>query len=91
MMTQARSWFRENQTLVYFLIAQAIAIGAAGISVISYMVRLEARVATLETRRSPHLGVIDNRLTVLESKTTDNKEAIDRIVAVMTKRLNDNR
>jgi hypothetical protein len=91
MMTQARSWFRENQTLVYFLIAQAIAIGAAGISVISYMVRLEARVATLETRGSPHLGVIDNRLTVLESKTTDNKEAIDRIVAVMTKRLNDNR
>jgi hypothetical protein len=82
-----KSWFHDNQTLVYFLIAQAIAIGAAVLSITAYMVRLETRVVTLETRGSPHLAVIDNRLTVLESKTTDNKEAIDRIVAVMTKEL----
>jgi chaperonin cofactor prefoldin len=50
-------------------------------------VRLETRVSTLETRGSPHLSTIDNRLTVLESQTKDNKEAIDRIVAIMTKRL----
>jgi hypothetical protein len=87
MMTTARSWLKENQTLVYFLIAQGIAIGATVLSMTAYMVRLETRVSTLETRGSPHLGVIDNRLTVLESKTTDNKEAIDRIVAVMTKEL----
>jgi uncharacterized coiled-coil protein SlyX len=85
-----RGWFRENQTLVYFLVAQAIAIGAASISIIAYSVRLETRVTTLEVRGSPHLAIIDNRLTVLESKTTDNKEAIDRIVAVMTKKLNVN-
>lgn len=87
MMTTARSWFKENQTLVYFLIAQAIAIGAAVLSMTAYMVRLETRVATLETRGSPHLAVIDNRLTVLESQTRDNKEAIDRIIAVMTREL----
>jgi hypothetical protein len=87
MMTTARSWLKENQTLVYFLIAQGIAIGATVLSMTAYMVRLETRVNTLEVRGSPHLGVIDNRLTVLESKTTDNKEAIDRIVGVMTKEL----
>ena len=87
MMADARSWFRENQTLVYFLVAQAIAFSAAVLSVTAYMVRLETRVNTLETRGSPHLNVIDNRLTVLESQTKDNKEGIDRIVAVMTKEL----
>jgi hypothetical protein len=87
MMTAARSWFRENQTLVYFLVAQAVAIGAAGLSVTAYMVRLETRVNTLEVRGSPHLGDINNRLTVLESKTTENKRSIDRVVDVMTKEL----
>jgi hypothetical protein len=82
-----RAWFKENQTLVYFLVAQAIAIGAAGVSIIAYSVRLETRVTTLEVRGSPHLAVIDNRLTVLESQTRDNKEAIDRIIAVMTREL----
>jgi hypothetical protein len=87
MMTEARSWFRDNQTLVYFLVAQAIAIGAAGLSVTAYMVRLETRVSTLEVRGSPHLNDINNRLTVLESKTTENKRSVDRIVDVMTKEL----
>jgi exopolysaccharide biosynthesis protein len=90
LLQSGRGWFRENQTLVYFLVAQAIAIGAASISIIAYSVRLETRVTTLEVRGSPHLAVIDNRLTVLESQTRDNKEAIDRIVAVMTKKLNVN-
>jgi hypothetical protein len=87
MMTTARSWLKENATLVYFLIAQAIAIGAAVLSITAYMVRLETRVNTLEVRGSPHLNVIDNRLTVLESTTKDNKRSIDRIVDVMTKEL----
>lgn len=87
MMTIVRSWFKDNQTLVYFLIAQALAIGAAVLSVTAYMVRLETRVNTLEVRGSPHLAVIDNRLTVLESTTRDNKRSVDRIVDVMTKEL----
>ena len=86
-MTSARTWFKENATLVYFLIAQAIAIGAAVLSITAYSVRLETRVATLETRGSPHLAIIDNRLTVLESQTENNKESIDRIKDIMTKDL----
>jgi hypothetical protein len=89
-MTDLKAWVRANATLVYFLIAQAIAIGAAVLSMTAYMVRLETRVSTLETRGSPHLSTIDNRLTVLESQTKTNKESIQRIVDVMTKRLNIN-
>jgi hypothetical protein len=84
MMMQAKSWIRDNSTLLYFLIAQLIAIGAAVLSMTAYMVRLEARVDTLETRGSPHLQVIDNRLTVLESLTRNNKESIDRVVTALT-------
>jgi hypothetical protein len=81
---------KDNATLVYFLIAQAIGIGAAVLSITSYMVRLETRVATLETRGSPHLEKIDARLTVLEGSSRANKESIDRIVDVMTRKLNVN-
>lgn len=88
MMTQVRSWLQENQTLVYFLLAQAIAIGATSVSLIAYSVRLEARVSVLEVRGSPHLSVIDNRLTVLESQAKDNKERLDSVVSIMTKNLN---
>ena len=86
-MTAIKSWFKDNATLVYFLIAQAIAIGTAVLSMTAYMVRLETRVSTLEIRGSPHLTVIDNRLTVLESTTKDNKSSIDRIVNIMTREL----
>lgn len=87
MIDKARSWFHDNQTLIYFLIAQAIAIGAAVLSMTAYMVRLETRVSTLEVRGSPHLNVIDNRLTVLESETKSNDERLDKIVEVMTREL----
>lgn len=86
-MTSVRSWFHDNQTLVYFLVAQSIALlGAAGYG-LSYMVRLETRVNTLEVRGSPHVAIIDNRLTVLEAATKDNKGSIDRIVNIMTREL----
>jgi hypothetical protein len=74
-----KSWLKEN----YFLGGLFVAL----FSVTAYVVKLETRVATLETRGSPHLGLIDNRLTVLESTTRDNKSSIDRIVNVMTKEL----
>lgn len=90
MMTTVRSWFNDNQALVYFLVAQGVAIGAAVLSITAYMVQLEARVNALEVRGSPHLAVIDNRLTVLESQIKANDERIDRIVDVMTKKLNIN-
>jgi uncharacterized coiled-coil protein SlyX len=87
MMTEVRSWFRDNHTLVYFLVAQAIAIGAAVLSVTAYMVRLETRVSTLEIRGSPHLSEINNRLTVLEKETERNTARLERIIDVMTKEL----
>jgi hypothetical protein len=87
MMTTARSWIKENSTLLYFLIAQAVGIGAAVLSMTAYMVRLETRVNTLEVRGSPHLGDINNRLTVLESTTRDNKQRLDNVINIMTKEL----
>ena len=90
MVETAKTWLRENSTLVYFLIAQFIGIGAAVLSMTAYMTKLESRLGTLETRGSPHLSVVDNRLTVLEKQTEANKASIDRIVDVMTKRLNIN-
>ena len=44
-----KTWFRENSTLVYFLIAQAGVLVALGYTFTSYMANLEARVSTLET------------------------------------------
>jgi hypothetical protein len=87
-MTELKSWVRENQTLVYFLIAQLLAFGAAGVSVVSYMVNLEARVNILETRGSPHLAEINNRLTVTEKETESNKARIDHVIEIMTRELN---
>jgi hypothetical protein len=80
MTDQIKGWFKENSPLVYFLIGQAILLGV-------YMVNLEARVSTLETRGSPHLAEINTRLTVLEGLTTDNKARLDHVVNIMTKEL----
>lgn len=87
MMTTARSFFRDNATLMYFLVGQAIAIGAAVLSMTAYATRLETRVNTLEIRGSPHLNVIDNRLTVLENTTKDNKQRLDKVTDIMTREL----
>jgi hypothetical protein len=89
-MTEFRGWLKDNQTLVYFLIAQAIAIGAAVLSMTAYMVKLEQRVSTMEIRGSPHLEKIDARLTVLEAQAKENKERLERIVDIMTRKLNIN-
>jgi hypothetical protein len=77
MTATVKSWIKEN----YFLGGLMIAI----FSVTAYVVKLETRITTLETRGSPHLQVIDNRLTVLESLTKTNKESIERIVDKLTK------
>jgi hypothetical protein len=74
------SWLLENRALLSVLFAQ-------GLAILVYAVRLETRVNTLETRGSPHLERIDNRLTVLESLTRSNKESVDRIVDVLTREL----
>jgi hypothetical protein len=87
MVEAAKSWFRDNATLVYFLIAQAVALISLGAYGLSYMVRLESRVVTLETRGSSHLAEINNRLTVTEKETDANKRSIDRVVEIMLREL----
>ena len=61
---------------------------AVCVSIITYSVRLETRVTTLEVCGSPHLAEINNRLTVLESQTQTNKASIDRITEIMLRELN---
>lgn len=79
-MPEIKGWLKENQALVIGLVAQAI---VAGI----YMVNLEARVSTLETRGSRHIEALTGRLTVTEKETENNNRRIDRIVDIMTKDL----
>jgi uncharacterized coiled-coil protein SlyX len=90
-MTELRTWIQTNSTLVYFLIAQALAIGTAGVSILTYMVRLENRVATMETRGAAYtverLTKVDDRLTILEQRIAANQDRIERIVDILTKQL----
>jgi hypothetical protein len=89
MMTIARSWIRENQTLLYFLVAQVIAIGAAGASILAYMVKLETRVSIMETRgaefTAARMSEMKDRITILEQKIERNAGQIERIVSVLTR------
>ena len=87
MVEGAKSWLKENQTLIYFLIGQGIFIGGLAFAGVSYMVTLENRVTTLEVRGSPHLAEINTRLTTTEKETDANTQRIDRIVDVLTREL----
>jgi len=78
------SWFKENSTLIYFLIAQLIAIGAGAASILSYSVKLETRVHILETRGAAYsvqrMDGMAQKITVLEQKIENNEDSIKRIV-----------
>jgi hypothetical protein len=91
MVDQLRSWFRENHTLVIFLIAQAIAVGTAAAAILAYSVRLETRVSIMETRGAAYtVGRMDEmkqRITVLEQNIKKNEASIERIVDAMTRGL----
>jgi Tfp pilus assembly protein PilO len=91
MVEAARSWFRENQTLVLFLAAQVVAIGAAATALIAYSVKLETRVHIMETRGAEYtvdrMNKFDQRITILEGNIRDNKERIDRVVEIMLREL----
>ena len=84
MVAEVKSWVKENSTLVYFLIAQMIAIGAGAASVLAYMVKLETRVHIMETRGAEYtvarMSKIDERLTVIEQKMASNEGSIKRLV-----------
>ena len=84
MVQEVKSWVKENSTLVYFLIAQMIAIGAGAASVLAYMVKLETRVHIMETRGAEYsvarMAKMEERLTVIEQKMTSNELSIKRLI-----------
>lgn len=90
-MTQLKGWVRENSTLIYFLIAQFVAIGAAGASILAYFTKLETRVSIMETRGAEYtvsrMSKIDERITVLEQKINTNEDSIKRIVDALTREI----
>jgi hypothetical protein len=85
------AWLRQNSTLFYFLVAQFIAMGAGAASVLAYMVKLEVRVHTMETRGAEYtvarMDELKLRLAQMEQATKKNEESIQRIIDVMTREL----
>jgi len=79
------SWFRENSTLIYFVIAQLIAIGAGAASILAYMVKLETRVAIMETRGAEYtvarMEDMKLKIAVLEEQIDRNEKSIQRIIS----------
>lgn len=88
---KTQSWLRDNSTLVYFLIAQFVAGGAGAASVLAYMVKLETRVHTMETRGAEYtvarMDELKLKIAKLEQEINYNEASIKRIVDVMTREL----
>ena len=84
MVTEVKSWVKENSALVYFLVGQLIIFGTGAASVLAYMVKLEVRVHTMETRGAEYtvarMSKIDERITIIEQKMTTNENSIRRLV-----------
>ena len=83
-MTELKGWVRENSTLVYFLIAQMLAFGAAAASMLTYAVKLENRVHTMETRGAEYsvarMAKMEERITVIEQKMVANDIIMRRLI-----------
>lgn len=79
-----RNWFKENSTLIYFLIAQVIAIGAGAASILAYMVKLETRVSIMEDRGAAYtvarMDEMKLKIAVLEQQIEKNEASINRLV-----------
>jgi hypothetical protein len=75
-----KNWFKENSTLIYFLIAQMIAIGAGAASILAYSVKLETRVHIMETRGAEYsvarMARMEEKITVLQQQIMQNQETI---------------
>lgn len=93
-MTQLKEWARTNSGLLYFLIAQLVAVGGGAAALIAYSVKLETRVMTMETRGAEYtvarMEEMKTKIAVLEHQINKNDDRIERIVDVMTKKLNIN-
>lgn len=85
---KVKSWFQENHTLVVFLGAQLVTLGAAAAAFIAYAVKLETRVGILETRGAEYsvarMGKMEERITIIEQRQQRNEAQIERIVDSLT-------
>ncbi len=87
-----KSWLSEHQTtLIVFLLGQLLVIGAGAASGFAYMVKLETRVHTMETRGAEYtvLRMEEMKLSIakLQQDIAKNERSIERIVDVMTREL----
>jgi len=93
-MTELKTWAKQNATLIYFLIAQFVAIGAGAASVLAYMVKLETRVNTMETRGAQYtvarMDEMKLNIARLQQDIEKNEDSIKLIREVMTRKLNIN-
>lgn len=84
MVEQAKSWIKENSSLVVFLVAQIVAIGAAASAILAYAVKLETRVHIMETRGAEYtvarMQEMQQRITVIEQRQGRNEAQIQRLV-----------
>ena len=91
MVEPLKSWFKENNTLVMFLGAQLIAMGAAAAAFIGYSVKLETRVSIMETRGAEYtvdrMNKISDRITIIEQRQQRNEAQIDRLVSEFIKEI----
>ena len=83
-MTELKAWVRNNSTLVSFLIAQAVALISGGAWALQYMVKLETRVHTMETRGAEYsvarMAKMEERITVIEQKMASNDIIMRRLI-----------
>lgn len=90
-MTAVKSWIRENSGLMYFLIAQFVAIGGGAAAALSYFTVLETRVSIMEQRGAAYtVGRMDDmklKINKLEQQIEANENSIRRIIDIMTREL----
>jgi uncharacterized coiled-coil protein SlyX len=92
---RVKGWLSEHQTaLVLFLFGQLLVMGAGAASGFAYMVKLETRVHTMETRGAEYtvLRMEEMKLSIakLQQEIAKNERSIERIVDVMTRELHIN-
>lgn len=70
--------------MVVFLVAQMLGLGAAAATILAYSVRLETRVAIMETRGAEYsvarMNAMASQITVLEQKIAQNEASIRRLI-----------
>ena len=89
MVEQARSWLKENQTLLIFLLAQGGAVAFGGASMLAYFTRLDTRVTIMEERGASYtvarMDEMKLKINSLEAQIKTNQATIDRLVAAFLK------